>query len=88
MLTIGFGGIASAQTKPAKKKHVKKHATTKKTTLKSTTNHAALDQRKIYHWDDGQRATPTGNEATGIGETKMVSKDAKKTKGGSNRGGQ
>ncbi len=26
-----------------------------------------LNNRRIYHWKDGQRATPTGHEATGVG---------------------
>jgi hypothetical protein len=26
-----------------------------------------LDNRKNYEWKDGQQATPTGHEATGIG---------------------
>ena len=33
----------------------------KKTTKKST----KTNNRKIYHWESGQKATPTGNEATG-----------------------
>lgn len=27
----------------------------------------SLDQSKMYNWKDGQRATPTGHEATGTG---------------------
>ena len=27
----------------------------------------SLNDRKVYHWKDGQKATPTGHEATGLG---------------------
>ena len=32
-----------------------------------------IDNRDIYHWKDGQRATPTGNEATGSNDNSYVS---------------
>lgn len=88
VLFVGIEGITSAQTKaPKHKKATHKPKVTKKTTLTSSTNHTALDQRKMYHWNDGQTATPTGEQATGTNQTQMVSKDANKNKGGGSKAG-
>lgn len=84
-IIIGLSSSVAAQSKnTTHKKTTKKHITAKSTTLNSSSKHAALNQRKEYHWKDGQSATPTGNEATGINETQRVSKDTKKT--GGNKG--
>lgn len=39
----------------------------------SNMQRAALNNRKIYHWKNGQRATPTGHEATGSNTDAYVS---------------
>ncbi len=82
-LFFGIAGTTSAQTtkntdKQTTKKSTKK--TAKKTKKKGTTAKATnqknanarkkpspLNDRRIYHWKDGQRATPTGHDATGTG---------------------
>ncbi|MER3463563.1 MAG: hypothetical protein C4329_03215, partial [Chitinophagaceae bacterium] len=81
MMLFGFGTIVSAQTKKTTHKKAMHKKTIKHTTSKSGTtvlsdsvNHQALNQRKEYHWKDGQVAAPTGNEATGIGQTQAVSR--------------
>jgi hypothetical protein len=92
VLLLSLAGTSSAQTKNGKhKRAMHKHTVAAKTTRSSSSNHAALNQREMYHWQNGQAATPTGNEATGINETQAVSKDANKIKGsarGTGRGGK
>jgi|SRR6476620_11583203 hypothetical protein len=71
LLTIGilaFATITTAQDKNAPQKKVRAHhykqrtQDNKQSTQKTDT--VKLSNRKIYHWKDGQRATPTGHVAT------------------------
>lgn len=64
LLTIGilaFATITTAQDKNAPQKKVKAHHYKQRT---QNTDTVKLSNRKIYHWKDGQRATPTGHVAT------------------------
>jgi hypothetical protein len=64
LLTIGilaFAAITTAQDKNAPQKKVKAHHYKQRT---QKTDTVKLSNRKIYHWKDGQRATPTGHVAT------------------------
>jgi hypothetical protein len=64
LLTIGilaFAAITTAQDKNAPPKKVKAHHYKQRT---QKTDTVKLSNRKIYHWKDGQRATPTGHVAT------------------------
>ena len=36
-------------------------------TADSAKRKVLTNNRRIFHWKDGQRATPTGHEATGVG---------------------
>ncbi len=67
IVLFGITTIASAQTtknnnaskaKTVRGREAKKHPTNVSADTVTLTN------RKIYHWSDGQRATPTGEEAT------------------------
>jgi len=60
-MLAGFSFTASAQT--TQKKTTKKTTTTKEA---KTTKPAPLklNPRKIYQWENGQRSTPSGREAT------------------------
>lgn len=66
MILVGISAAASAQTATGNASRTTgaasstKKATTKKTVKLSDT----LNNRKIYHFKNGQRATPTGREAT------------------------
>jgi hypothetical protein len=69
-LLLSLSIVASAQSSHKK-------TTRKKTVHTSTTAHQAsapapLDNRKIYQWKNGQRSTPTGEEATGINSDNYV----------------
>ncbi|RYZ20260.1 MAG: hypothetical protein EOO16_17275 [Chitinophagaceae bacterium] len=44
----------------------KKVVRNKKGQKKVVTQTVPLQEEKIYHWKNGQRATPTGNEATSV----------------------
>lgn len=60
---------SSATTKKTKKGNsakTKKDSSANSKTAKQQ-KPAKLNHRKIYHWETGQRATPTGQEATGVG---------------------
>lgn len=64
LLTIGilaFATITTAQDKNAPQKKVRAHHYKQRTQNIDTVK---LSNRKIYHWKDGQRATPTGHVAT------------------------
>jgi hypothetical protein len=70
MMSILVTTIAVAQTT----KKPTRHASTtpsKKKTSKSAVKRDSLDERKNYEWKNGQKATPTGNEARGINETQF-----------------
>ena len=49
----------------------------KKGRKKTLTRSVPLQEGKIYHWKDGQRATPTGHEATGVNESGAVARPRK-----------
>jgi hypothetical protein len=64
LLTIGilaFAAITTAQDKNVSQKKVKAHHYKQRT---QKTDTVKLSNRKIYHWKDGQRATPSGHVAT------------------------
>ena len=72
-ILIGTGSMASAQTSggqsgnsPSVSSSTVKPKKGKKATAKKAAPDS-LDNRKTYQWKDGQRATPTGHEATGTG---------------------
>jgi len=79
LIVFGITTIASAQTTQKKSSKAKttisnqtshqakaKTGTTTKTVEASATksNNPKLSNRKIYHWSNGQRSTPTGEAAT------------------------
>ena len=69
MMLIGLAGAAAAQTTVH---HTVKHRATspsKKKIAKTTKATDSLDERKNYEWKNGQKATPTGNEARVINES-------------------
>jgi len=71
--STGGSGSKSTTTSKATSKHPakKKTAKTKKTAKKP------LNQRKEYQWKNGQEATPTGHEATGVnGGYSAIRKDS------------
>jgi hypothetical protein len=71
-LLVTIAGLASAQTTGSNSSNAPQGSTEsannqkmkKKGTKKNTQN---LNQRRNYKWKDGQKATPTGHEATGTG---------------------
>lgn len=67
MLLAGLAAGASAQThkNSAAAAKAKKDTVTPKA-LKGKQPSQVLNNRKIYHFKDGQRSTPTGNEATPV----------------------
>lgn len=73
--TVYSEGTSHPTTLPGKKvKKVKKTPKGKKVVTKKV----PLRQDRIYHWKNGQRATPTGNEATGINATRAVQDTTRK----------
>jgi hypothetical protein len=72
ILLFGITTLISAQTKNSKQssKTMKsvtiKSAKNKKTAKapKAKADTVTLSNRKIYHWSNGQRSTPTGQDAT------------------------
>ena len=85
-LMVALSGLASAQTTGSNSSNSPKISTettdTKKTKKKGTKKSGDhLNQRKTYKWKNGQRATPTGQEATGTGSGyTSLSKDSATTK--------
>ena len=66
-LLFGVTAIVSAQTtkKSSKAVIVRKASENKKVTKSAQAkNTVKLNNRKIYHWTNGQKSTPTGQEAT------------------------
>lgn len=76
--------IASAQaTHKSSTKTTKttKSSTHTKSAKKATVSVDSLNQRKEYNWKNGQEATPTGHEATGVnGGYAALGKDSTKQK--------
>jgi hypothetical protein len=66
MILLGISAAASAQTATGNASKTKGAAssTKKATTKKAVKPSDTLNNRKIYHFKNGQRATPTGHEAT------------------------
>ena len=62
VLAIGISTLSSAQS--GKPSTVKKNSSPATKANSDTVNQPALDNRKEYQWKDGQKATPTGHEAT------------------------
>jgi hypothetical protein len=58
-LFIFFGGAVIAQQKSNQNDQVLPQ--------KILDNPKVINQRNVKHWSDGQRATPTGHQATGVG---------------------
>lgn len=82
---IGLAGLASAQStgsNSSKASQEGSETASKKQAKKKASNNKSknLNDRKIYHWKDGQRATPTGHEATGTGSGySAIQKDSSAT---------
>lgn len=66
MILLGVSAAASAQTATGNASRTTGAASssTKATTKKTVKLSDTLNNRKIYHFKNGQRATPTGQEAT------------------------
>ena len=68
---MGLGSIAAAQTSGSNSSNTTSVSSSRATDSSSNTSNgngqqaAKRDNRDIYKWKDGQRATPTGHEATG-----------------------
>ena len=63
---VFMAGVAAAQTSGS---HSSRSTSVSSTTAKKTKKETkapseVLNNRKIYNWESGQRATPTGHEAT------------------------
>lgn len=73
VIVMGISHAATAQTSGSSSANSPgvSSSRTKAKTGKSKKGQASqpdsLNQRKMYNWKDGQRATPTGHEATGMG---------------------
>lgn len=67
-LILGTTAVVSAQT--THHKHTSKAVATrkapakKKETTAAKVNTVKLNNRKIYHWTNGQKSTPSGQDAT------------------------
>ena len=59
---LSFATIINAQNN--KKSQSKKPRTSHSKQITKSTDSSQLSNRKIYQWKDGQRATPTGHNAT------------------------
>jgi hypothetical protein len=59
------GNTGNRSTSNSSKKAPAQTSKTKKGKVAAVTTDS-LNQRKEYQWENGQQATPTGNEATGI----------------------
>lgn len=66
-LLIGTSGTVMAQTDKNTLNNNENNTTEKKEVKGTKVDPGNLDQRNIYYWKSGQRATPTGHEATGLG---------------------
>jgi hypothetical protein len=80
-LFMGIAGFAMGQTKKTTKSKSTNKSTQHKT---SSQGHQAIDSSKHYMWKDGQEATPTGHDATGVnGDHARATKDTarKRSKG-------
>jgi hypothetical protein len=70
VLTLGLtAGAASAQTTSGNSSRTTSMSSTgtynaKKSKKEKKLPSETLNNRKVYHWENGQRATPTGQEAT------------------------
>ena len=80
-LSVGFVSAQSTKNSKAANKgtatHTTVHRSKKNSKSKKTVARKPLNQRKEYEWKNGQEATPTGHEATGInGGYSAIKKDA------------
>lgn len=70
-LMVTMAGLASAQTTGSNSSNSPQGSAETSDNMKNIRKKGAkksnksLNQRKIYKWKDGQKATPTGHEATG-----------------------
>ena len=65
LLLTGFAIAGLAQTSgKAKNSSTSSASVNKSSKTKKSTGPVRLNNRKIYRWKDGQKATPTGHEAT------------------------
>jgi len=71
ILLFGIATLVSAQTKEKQSSKTMKGVTIKSSKNKKTAkapkakaDTVTLSNRKIYHWSNGQRSTPTGQDAT------------------------
>lgn len=82
LLSFGIAGFAFAQTTTLSSSHAHKAkahmirgtgAKHKKPTHFSQVKTNALSNRKIYNWSNGQRSTPTGEEAAPVNGEQYLS---------------
>lgn len=69
-ITLGISHMAAAQTSGSNSTNgpIVSSSRAKATTNSTNASSNSVNERKVYHWKDGQRATPTGHEATGLGD--------------------
>jgi hypothetical protein len=86
-ITIGICHIATAQTSTGNGSTNGPSVSSSRTKTKGTKAPSdTLNDRKMYNWKDGQRATPTGHEATGTGGSAApLPKDSATMQGDSTR---
>jgi hypothetical protein len=73
LLVIGISGVLNAQTSGGSAgsgssgtMQSSNKGQTSKSKKKATKKQTPLNNRRNYNWKNGQQATPTGNEATGV----------------------
>ena len=86
-LFVGFASAQSTQNSKTTNNGTTVHKTTvhnskKKSKKAKTVTKKPLNQRKEYQWKNGQEATPTGHEATGVnGGYSAIKKDTTRKNG-------
>lgn len=87
VISTGIAGLAAAQRSTSTSTPSVSSpgsATTTPNGKSTTIKYKNLDQRDIYHWSTGQRATPTGQQAIAInGGYAALKKDTAHIKGSS-----
>ena len=67
IVIITSASIANAQTTGSNSTNGPTHSSEGSRSGKKAKKKTALNHRRNYHWKSGQQATPTGQEATGVG---------------------
>ena len=74
IILSGISTLASAQVSARNASKNKSAGRSSKNMIKQKRNLTdSLDNRKNYEWKNGQKATPTGEEATGVNSNNFVS---------------